>query len=111
MNRQPDAEVLLRLTATTVGGKEHSIISGYRPQYAIRCDYQTSVNHELIDVDNIAPGGEGRANVWFITPEVYPNSLWPGREITVLEGSHVIGTAKIIEIFNPILSRESMQKS
>jgi elongation factor Tu len=103
MNRLPDAQVLLRLTSTAQGGKERNISSGYRPQYAIRSDYQTSVHHELVDADNIAPGGEGFANIWFITPEVYPNTLWPGREIAVYEGSHVIGTATIVEIFNPLL--------
>jgi len=77
----------LKLTSTKDGGKDRSITSGYRPQDEIKDGYLTSVNHELIDVESINPGGEGRANVWFITPEVYPNTLWPKQEINVSEGS------------------------
>jgi translation elongation factor EF-Tu-like GTPase len=107
MNRSADSEVVLHLIATADGGKERSILSGYRPNYAIRNDYLTSTNHELIDASELAPGTEGRANVWFITPEVYPHSLWPGREITVSEGSRVVGTAIVIHVFNPILAAEN----
>lgn len=106
MNRLADAEVMLRLISTADGGKERSILSGYRPNYAIRDDYLTSTNHELIDISELAPGSEGRANVWFITPEVYPHTLWQGREITVSEGSHVVGTAVVVHVFNPILVAE-----
>lgn len=107
MNRAADAEVILRLLSTADGGKERRITSGYRPNYAIRGDYLTSTNHELINASELAPGTEGRANVWFITPEVYPHTLWPGREITVSEGSHVIGTAIVVQVFNPILVAEN----
>ncbi|MDT4329117.1 hypothetical protein RPD76_04315 [Methylomonas sp. MV1] len=106
MNRSADAEVILRLISTADGGKERTILSGYRPNYAIRDDYLTSTNHELIDASELAPGSEGRANVWFITPEVYPHTLWPGREISVSEGSRVVGTAVVINVFNPILMVE-----
>lgn len=103
MNRSADAEVILRLLSTVDGGKERAILSGYRPNYAIRNDYLTLTNHELIDASELAPGDEGRANVWFIAPEVYPHSLWPGREIAVSEGSRVVGTAVVVHVFNPIL--------
>jgi translation elongation factor EF-Tu-like GTPase len=106
MNRPPDAIVLFRLMATDNGGKERSVISGYRPNYAIRPDYLTSVNHEFIDVTAVAPGSEGHANVWFITPEAYPRTLWPGREIQISEGAKVVGSAIIISVLNPILASE-----
>ncbi|GAB3361657.1 hypothetical protein GCM10027430_35630 [Lysobacter tyrosinilyticus] len=105
MNRDPDAQVVLRLTSTQTGGKSRSVTSGYRPNYAIRSDYLTSVHHELIDLYEIAPGGQGIANVWFITPEIYPHSLWEGREIQVSEGSRAIGSATILAVFNPMLRR------
>jgi hypothetical protein len=103
MNSAPDAEVVLRLTPAASGGKECAVRSGYRPTYAIRPDYLTSVNHELLDLFEIAPGSEGRAKVWFITPEVYPNTLWPGREIPVSEGTRVVGLALVMSVFNPVL--------
>ena len=108
MNRTPDAEVVLRLIPTTSGGKERAVLSGYRPNYAVRDDYLTSVNHEFIGVEKVEPGGEGLARVWFITPEEYPNALWLGREIQVTEGSRVVGSAVVVTIYNPILLRMSI---
>lgn len=107
MNRSPDAEVILRLIPTAEGGKGRNILSGYRPNYAIQENYLTSTNHELIEASELATGSEARANVWFITPEVYPHTLWPGREITVSEGSRVVGTAVVLRVFNPILAAEN----
>jgi elongation factor Tu len=103
MNRAPDAEVILRLDATADGGKKRSVLSGYRPNYAVRPDYLTSVHHQFVGVHEVSPGGEGRANVWFLTPEAYPHTLWPGRKISVSEGSTLVGSAIILSVFNPIL--------
>ena len=107
MNRTPDAEVILRLLPTTDGGKANPVLSGYRPHYAIHSDYLTSVNHELLDDLAIHPGGQGRVNVWFITPEQYPNTLWIGREIAVSEGSKVVGSALVVSVFNATLLGDS----
>lgn len=107
MNHKPDAEVVLKLISTDQGGKEKTVLSGYRPNYEVMENYLTSVIHELIGQGEITPGSEGLAHVWFISPEAYPHTLWPGREITVSEGSRVIGTAKIISVFNPVLMAEN----
>ena len=104
MNRPPDAEVILRLISTPDGGKDRAVLSGYRPHYAILEQYLTSATHELIDASELAPGTQCRANVWLITPEVYPHSLWPSREITVSEGSRVVGTAVVTHVYNPSLA-------
>lgn len=107
MNRPADAEIILRLSQADAGAKSRSITSGYMPNFAIRDDYLTSTKIELLDATDLAPGGECRANVWFITPEVYPNTLWRDREIVVAEASHVVGKAIILAVFNPILSRDN----
>jgi len=107
MNRPADAKIVLRLIAADVGGKTRSINSGYTPNFAIRHGYLTSAKIELLDVAELAPGGECRANVWFITPEAYPKTLWRDREIVVSEASHVIGKAIVLAVFNPVLLRDN----
>jgi elongation factor Tu len=102
MNRPADAEVMFHLLATELGGKDRPIMSGYRPAYAIKEDYWTSTNHEFLDAPELEPGTAGRAQVWFLSPEVYPKSLWIGREIPVAEGSRVVGKAIVVAIFNPL---------
>jgi elongation factor Tu len=51
-------------------------------------------------VDQVSPGETARVQVWFITPHVYPRSLWPGRELDVMEGPRMIGRLRIDKIFN-----------
>ncbi|TXI90593.1 MAG: hypothetical protein E6Q34_08670 [Burkholderiaceae bacterium] len=106
MNRSADAEVLLHLVATEMGGKNRPVKSGYRPVYAIREDYWTSTNHDFLDVVEFAPGQIGRAHVWFLSPEVYPKSLWVGREMSVAEGNRVVGKAVVVKVLNPLLVAE-----
>ncbi|MBC3807185.1 hypothetical protein H8K52_07480 [Undibacterium seohonense] len=108
MDRSPDAEVMFDLLATEMGGKDLPIKSGYRPAYAIKEDYWTSTNHDFLDAPELAPGATGRANVWFLTPEVYPKSLWIGREMSVAEGNRVVGKAVVVAIFNPLLLAEKI---
>ncbi|WP_407364498.1 hypothetical protein HKW97_25055 (plasmid) [Pseudomonas luteola] len=107
LNRPADAEIILRLTPTNAGGKTWSIGSGYLPNFAVHDDYVTSVRIELLDLAELAPGDECRANIWFITPEVYPNTLWRNREIVVSEASRVVGKAIILAVFNPVLERHN----
>ena len=107
MNCPTDAEIILRLTSTDAAGKTCSISSGYLPNFAVQDDYLTSVRIELLDIAELAPGDECRANIRFITPEVYPNTLWRNREIVVSEASRVVGKAIILAVFNPVLERHN----
>jgi elongation factor Tu len=70
-------------------------------------DYNTSGEHVYIGKDFIEPGKSGTAYIWFITPEVYPKSLWVDRIIEIKEGSRIIGKAKVLKIFNKILVSEN----
>ena len=101
--QEPDAEVLFELTASTFEGRPKQILSGYRPVYGIRPDYWTSTHHEFLESGGLVTGQAGRANVWFVTPEAYPNSLWVGRVLQVAEGSRVVGSARIVKVFNAAL--------
>jgi elongation factor Tu len=107
MNRPADAKIVLHLIPTSAGGKDRSIISGYMPNFAIRDDYLTSTKIELLDASELAPGGECRANVWFVSPEVYPNTLWRNRELIVSEASREVGKAVVLTVFNPVLLRDN----
>jgi len=105
MNRPADAEIIFRLIPTLEGGKDRSIRSGWIPNFKIRDDYLTSAKIELLDTLELAPGEECRASVWFITPEIYPNTLWLQREIAVFEAFRLVGKAVVVTIFNPVLLR------
>lgn len=102
MNRAPDIEGVFHLLAA--GGRHTPVQSGYyRPQHKLYDNYLTSGLHKYLDVDRVVPGGAARVAVWFVTPEVYPHSLWKGREITVSEGEHAVGTLRVTRVLNPNL--------
>lgn len=104
MNRLHDVEGIFHLLPD--GGRSLPVHSGYRPAHKIYENYLTSGIHEYVDSDSVAPGKTVQAKVWFITPEVYPGSIWDGREITVHEGERVIGSLKITRVLNPVLKGE-----
>jgi len=90
--------------ATADGGRQSFARSGYMPAHSIYDNYQTSGRHVYPDVEQVAPGTRARVQVWFITPHVYPRSLWLGRELDVMEGSRIVGTLRIDQIFNDTLT-------
>lgn len=98
--KPPDAIVTFELTSKTYDGNPKTVVCGYRPTYSIRPDYLTSTHHEFIDRDALSTGETCRAEVWFLSPEAYPKSLWVGRLLEVTEGSRTIGRARVLEILN-----------
>lgn len=104
-HRPPDAEIEFKLTEPTPEGTVKRVLSGYRPTYEIKPDYWTSTHHEFAKVGGVTAGEVSFAEVWFISPEAYPNSLWIGRIITVGEGVRPVGTAKVVCVFNQALLR------
>ena len=102
MNRNHDIEGEFQLFATK-SGRSTPVFSGYRPSHKIHDNYLTSAQHEYISVNQVALGETAHVKVWFITPEVYPHSLWCGREIDVQEGKRVIGKLVITKILNKTL--------
>ncbi len=85
--RLHDAEVLFELTTTRLDGKLKQVFSGYRPEYDIRPNYLTCTHHEFHDQGGAVTGKSVRARIWFLTPEVYPFTLWVGRVLKFSEGS------------------------
>jgi translation elongation factor EF-Tu-like GTPase len=101
--RLPDVEAEIHFLHTDQGGRQGPAISGYRPAHVVRDDYHTTGFHDYLDVDEAKPGDTVRATITFITPDVYPGTLWVGKVIAVQEGSRVVGHAKITKIFNEVL--------
>jgi elongation factor Tu len=104
INRGPDIEGDIHFLATEDGGRQSFARSGYMPAHRIHDNYQTSGRHVYPDVEQVGPGETARVQVWFITPHVYPHSLWPGRELDVMEGERVVGTLRVNRVFNDTLS-------
>ena len=76
-----------------------TVCSGMRPTFEIIENYRTSGkiegNDPLNDGDLIS--------VQLISPEYYPNSLWPGKRIEAFDGLKQMGTITVKDIFNPLL--------
>ena len=101
IDRTPDAEVTFRFNGTRCG----FVADGYRPARRIREDYLTTGVHHYFDAKTVAPDGEARGTIIFITPESYPHSLWPGKTIDICEGERIVGTATVERVLNPVLKR------
>jgi translation elongation factor EF-Tu-like GTPase len=103
-DRIPDIEVKVRFLSTEDGGRNNPIYSGYRPQFTVAPNMQTSGEHQFLQKDIVYPGEEASANILFIAPEHHPKTLWVGKEMEVKEGSRLIGNAVVTKIFNQNLA-------
>ena len=77
--------------------------SGYRPQHLIHQKYLSSGDHTYPDQECVNLGDSVRVLVRLISPEVYPNCIWEGRVLDVLEGSKKVGEITVRQIFNEVL--------
>lgn len=102
MNNIPDVEVLFEFNES----RKNPATNSYRPHHLIADNYLTTGVHHYYDVQNVAPCGTAKGTITFITPEAYPHCLWVGKKINIQEGSHIVGYATILKIFNPVLSGE-----
>lgn len=105
-SRIADAEIKVTFTPTAEGGRKGPAFSGYRPAFSIREDYLTTGVLDFVEVAELGPGETGTARVTFITPHVYPHTLWAGRILRVQEASRLVATATILDVLNPVLRVE-----
>ncbi len=80
--------------------------SGYRPVFQVTNDYMSSGEIELIGKDILKVGEIAEAYISFLTPAVYPYSMWVGRKLIFMEGRSKTGEAIIEEIYNDILLKK-----
>jgi translation elongation factor EF-Tu-like GTPase len=103
LDREPDCLAEMTFLATEAGGRAGAAASGYRPAHLVVPGYLTTGVHEYVDRQCVSPGESAAVRIWFITPEVYPHCLWPGRVIAVQEASWVVGSARVTAVLNPLL--------
>lgn len=107
LKRTPDIEAVVTLLSADEGGRSTPAISGYRPAHSVSDDYLTSGLHQYIGQDRLAPGQSCPTNIWLLSPDLYPHSLWVGKVLKVQEGGRLVGHAKITKVFNVALLRDS----
>lgn len=105
-NENPDWERDAHVEVT-FSGRDSVALNGYRPHYKVKGDYLTTTHHWFIENGEAPPNQPTEAFVKFITPEAYPDCLESGMEIEVGEGSRVVGTAKILEVYHEQLLKNS----
>lgn len=107
----PDIEAIMSFLKTEDGGRPNGVFDAYRPAHLVKDDYLTTGVHHYYDREKVELGEEVLGTITFITPEAYPNCLWIGKRITIQEGSHIVGYAKVTKIFNRLLEYEDKEKS
>lgn len=107
--RQPDVEALVSFLPSEQGGRRNGALSGYRPCHLVRPDYLTSGQHEYKSKAVVMPGESAETEIWFLAPEQYPHCLAVGDDIRIQEGSRLVGHAKILKIYNTLLTRIEVQ--
>lgn len=84
-----------------------SFSNGYRGQCLIQQDYMTSCMITLKSDTEIAYNTSAECQVNFLSPEVYPDTLWTGRIIEMYEGQRHVGSMEVLSILNPVLDRDA----
>ena len=79
MNTNPDVEAIFEFN----GVRKNSVKDGYRPAHLIVDNYLTTGIHHYYDVESVPPNGMAKGTITFLTPEIYPHSLWIGKKIKI----------------------------
>lgn len=97
---KPDIEVLF-----IFNNKRKYFYNNYRPAHLILNDYFTTGLHQYYDVNGINLKNKGLGTIIFLSPEVYPHSLWFEKKICIYEGSNYVGYALVTKIYNRLLKK------
>ena len=88
--------------------------SGYSPAFSIsnKEQYLTSgrINFDSPNF-SLKYNKNKEAYISFITPEIYPHTLWVGKVLKFYEGTKLTGEAKILEIYNKLLETDEGNES
>ena len=99
MNLKPHFIAELIYRSTEEGGRKSAAINGYRPQVKFGfTENQTSGAQRFIGKDYVLPGEKVLAEITVLSPQFFVGKLEVGMEFTFNEGSHLIGTGKVMEI-------------
>jgi hypothetical protein len=99
----------LKYLTTEEGGRKTPVFStGYRPQIKFDFDeMQTSGQQTFLNKEIVYPGDTVEAAIRLLSVEHFENTLIEGMTFEFREGSKIIGTGKIIDIFNDKLEKAS----
>lgn len=103
----PDAVVVV----TNTRHSKNPFDKSYRGCGAIKEGYLTLLCFQTLDGNDMLYEQPQRCFVNFVTPKLYPYTLWVGRKIELYEGRFYVGTMVVEEIKNPILDRNSKIKN
>ena len=90
-----------RATHTSFGPEYRGcceIKSHYKTSCIIKAEDNSQINFEETKVCTVS----------FITPNVYPASIWVGKDMELYEGDRLVGHMKIVTINNPELDRNKV---
>lgn len=96
----------VKALVTNLRKSKNAFATGYRPAFQIRMDYLSTGEIILIDKSSLDFGDTAEAFIRFLTPNVYPFSLWEGKKVYFMEGDNITGEATIKEIYNSILKAQ-----
>ncbi|MGN0487555.1 MAG: hypothetical protein ACI4GB_10030 [Acutalibacteraceae bacterium] len=99
--RQPDVEVVFEFN----GVRKSFVKNGYRPGHLVTEDYVTTGVHHYYETETVESDGKAIGTITFLTPDFYPNCLYKGKKIKILEGARIVGYATILKVLNPILEK------
>ncbi len=101
--RKPDVRVIFSFN----GARKYAVTDGYRPSHRITQRYLTTGLHRYDTAVPVPPDGTVEGTITFLMPQAYPHSLWKGKVMDIQEGERVVGQARVIEVYNPLLKEES----
>ena len=96
----------VKASVTNLRESKNAFKSGFRPVFEIHSKYMTSGEIQFIDTEWLGFNESAQAYIAFITPEVYPKTLWVGKRIVFREGVKISGEAVILEVLNKELISE-----
>ena len=85
----------IKANVTNLRKSGNYFANGYRPAFKINRNYISTGVIELIDGDILKVGESSEAYISFLTPEIYPNSMWKGKKMFFMEGTRITGQAEI----------------
>ena len=90
------------------GGRSAPAHSKYRPQIKFEFEeMQTSGQQIFIDTEEVKPGEIVKAEIKMASPSLFFNRLTEDMTFEFREGSRIMGTGKILKIFNAELKNAS----
>ena len=100
----PDFKAQIKLLSVEDGGLDRPFWPGYRPiiwfEIQVPGISSTSGAWQKMDRDAIFPGETSEIEIAIFAKDFYKNQLFPGLKFQCTEGSRLIGTGEILEIFN-----------